>query len=279
MLAVLLNIRHVYHWNHWLLHDNNFKDTPGWLCSLLTAMPERQHYRTEANVKGHCSLVLDLHWSLLQINLYLMAPLRLMAKIQHLCRLPMQREGCFKRRNTSIPLARLFSHCSPSQQTCSFVLGFIPLIEEPGCPSVWPRACTLQPRPRLVWQLGLDWLPSREGLKSWSVMRMWFQVLVAAQDSQTWIHLTGNCMFYLLFLFSKPNRCMRTHPYITLGGAYVARLKPNARSCVYAAADTCGEKRSPAGSRGTLLYHPITMMFRQGHDQSDYVLAAAAWPC
>lgn len=46
----------------------------------------------------------------------------------------MQREGCLKRRNKSIPLARLFSPCSQSRQTCSFVLGFIPLIGEPGCP-------------------------------------------------------------------------------------------------------------------------------------------------
>lgn len=141
----------------------------------------------------------------------------------------MQREGCLKRRNKSIPLTRLFFpllSVTANLLICPWVYS-----SNRGArmPSVWPCTCTLQPKPRLVWQLGLDWLPARAGLKSWSVMRRWFQMPTAAHVWQSDINppdwkLYFFFLFIFFFFFYSANSCMHTHRYVTLGAAYVAWL-------------------------------------------------------
>lgn len=80
-------------------------------------------------------------------------------------------------------------------------------------PSVWPRACTLQPRPRLVWQPGLDWLPARAGLKSWSVVRRWFWMPTAARVWQSDINPPDwkLCSCISLFFPPKTKQLLAVH--------------------------------------------------------------------
>lgn len=116
----------------------------------------------------------------------------------------MQREGCLKRRNKSIPLARLFSPCSQSRQTCSFVLGFIPLIGEPGCPLSGLVHARCSQRHGWYDSLALtDFLPGQ----SWILGQSWRDGFKCQQqpmsDSWKWTHLTGDyiSVFIWVFLF------------------------------------------------------------------------------
>lgn len=159
--------------------------------------------------------------------------------------------------------------CSQSRQTCSFVLGFIPLIGEPGCPLSGLVHARYSQGHGWYDSLALtDFLPGQ----GWSLGQLWGDGFECQRqpgsDSRTLTHLTGNCApVFLFFPPPKPNSCLL---YITLGAAYVDSFFPPKQLCWCSCLDMCGEKRSPAGSLGTPLYHPITMVLRQGHDQRDY---------
>lgn len=151
----------------------------------------------------------------------------------HQCRPPMQRERCLKGRNRSIFLAASTPPHPPnllsqSRQTCCFVLGFIPLMGEPGCPqSGLEHARCSQGHGCFDSLASSDLLPGQGSSPGQSGGRC-FRMPMAAWpglDSRTLSHLIVSTVFsHVFFFFPKPAAALLTHPYITLGAAYVAPL-------------------------------------------------------
>lgn len=133
------------------------------------------------------------------------------------------------------------SSCAPASTPCSqsrqssFVLGFIPLIGEPGCPLFGLVHARCSQGHGWYDSLALtDFLPGQ----GWSLGQLWGDGFECQRqpgsDSRTLTHLTGNCALVFLFFPPKPNSCLL---YITLGAAYVDSSPPP-NSCVDAAVST-----------------------------------------
>lgn len=137
----------------------------------------------------------------------------------------MQRERMLKKEEqVNSSCAPASAPCSQSRQTCSFVLGFIPLIGEPGCPLSGLVHARCSQGHGWYDNLALtDFLPAQ----GWSLGQLWGDGFECqrqpASDSRTLTHLTGNCALVFLFFPPKPNSCLL---YITLGAAYVDSFPP-----------------------------------------------------
>lgn len=161
--------------------------------------------------------------------------------------------------------APVFHPCTQSWQTSSFVHWFIPLIGEPGCPLYglvharcsqghgWYDSLTLT-----------DFLPGQ----GWSLAQLWGDGFECQRqpwpDSRTLTHLTGNCV--LVFFFFQIKQLLAVHYFRC---SMCCTTPPTAVLMQLSRHMMWKKKRFPAGSRGTPLYHPITMVLRQGHDQRD----------
>lgn len=137
-------------------------------------------------------------------------PYRLVAKIKHQCRPPMQAANAAwrmlkKEEQVNSSCAPASTPCSQSRQTCSFVLGFIPLIGEPGCPLSGLVHARCSQGHGWYDSLALtDFLPGQ----GWSLGQLWGDGFECqwqpGSDSRTLTHLTGNCA--LVVLFFPPNQ-------------------------------------------------------------------------
>lgn len=155
--------------------------------------------------------------------------------------------------NSSIPLICMLSFHFLSCQTCSFVLGFIPVIKEPECLlSGLVHADCSQGRGCLASLALNDFLCGQvEGGQDWNHEEMLQTPKVLQSDG---VALTSPAERRTSGLCLKPLQHSRHHSVHD--------------TAVYAHV----EKRSPPGSRGTALDHLITMVLRQGHDECDYNL-------
>lgn len=117
------------------------------ILHLILLRESHQLYRTEvyivywviyAMLRGHSRQTLIKFTHVLYINLQVMTPIQINGSDCTVCKwilwLDATQLQLLKERNDSIPVIHLLSFHFQFCQTCSFVLGFIPITREPVCP-------------------------------------------------------------------------------------------------------------------------------------------------